>query len=612
MKKRLLILLSVLIMCVGLCACGAELTDEQTAAVCGTWYLRAFEEKAENPGYIELKKDGTGSFNGTEALTWSGRMDSGEDAGVTVNVVTETETAYTLSLSNDKTEVWLTGEKDGPEYCYQRADMDTSAAWFDNLMTRWYARKADSPVQTVELKDDGSLMLGDNACFWTKGTDWVDDGNSVHLHLYDERGVFGVLEAYSFENGLFDFVLYDYATHQDYGYDNHSMVNFLEIGSWESFDRQTMIDDCVILGKESRTADIAGGEYAVKFDTAASPETLTVNFLEGDDIRYSALVFMDGQYPMATLTDQQTQQQTLYYNSAFGYDESNQDALYYRTLDLIYRYAGGNGLFTLETGEKLAQDDALPYIYEKLTELGDYRETRELLARFTVVPDKLTGVIQYRTDYRGDIHEIELSRYGYNEKGTLIWGRGEDIIEKYGVNSAEIQYFTYDAKGKIAGVQTGDGQMTGTPIFDGAGKLVGMHVKGQDTEYTTVYTYGTGHRVIRMGVSRSESYYPLVYEYEYDDEGRLITKTVDQGSSFASTGTYTYEDGELTKIVQVCWKNGMSYTNTYYFTNDEQGRPLSAEVATNDPDMDYSDLEIKYIYEDLYFFDTAGLIQEVT
>ena len=153
--------------------------------------------------------------------------------------------------------------------------------------------------------------------------------------------------------------------------------------------------------------------------------------------------------------------------------------------------------------------------------------------------------------------------------------------------------------------------MTGTPIFDGAGKLVGMHVKGQDTEYTTVYTYGTGHRVIRMGVSRSESYYPLVYEYEYDDEGRLITKTVDQGSSFASTGTYTYEDGELAKIVQVCWKNGMSYTNTYYFKNDEQGRPLSAEVATNDPDMDYSDLEIKYIYEDLYFFDTAGLIPEV-
>ena len=46
MKKRLLILLSVLIMCVGLCACGAELTDERTAAVCGTWYLRAFEEKA--------------------------------------------------------------------------------------------------------------------------------------------------------------------------------------------------------------------------------------------------------------------------------------------------------------------------------------------------------------------------------------------------------------------------------------------------------------------------------------------------------------------------------------------------------------------------------------
>ena len=607
MKKRFLILFSVLIMCVGLCACGAELTDEQTAAVCGTWYLRAFEEKAENPGYIELKKDGTGSFNGTEALTWSCQMDSGNDTGMTVAVLSETEAAYTLSLSNDKTEVWLTMEEDGPDYCYRRAATAVPTSWFEDLLTRWYAQDEHSVAQSVKLNGDGTVMLDGVACFWSVGSDWTDDENSIHLHLYDEQGVFGVLEAYSFGNGLFDFVLYDYATHRGYGYYNHSMVNFLEIGSWESFDRHTMIDDCIILGKESTTADVAGGEYTVMFDTASSPETLTVNFLEGDDIHYSAVVFMDGQYPMATLTDQQTQLQTLYYNSKFGYDEANVNAQYYGVLDMIYRYADGESLYTLGSGQTLERDEVLPYIYEKLTTLEDYFQAGEFLARFTIVPDKLTGVIQYCTDYQGNVHEIALSRYGYDRNGTLIWGQGEDIIEKYGVNSAAVQYFSYDAKGKIAGVTTDDSQTRGTPIFDSAGKLVGMHVRGQDTEYTTVYTYGTGHRVIRMGVSKSESYYPLVYEYEYNDEGRLITKRVNQGNSFAATSTYTYEDDDLVKIVQACWREGLPYTNTYTFTNDEQGRLVSADVATNDPNMDYAALEIKYVYEDLFFFDTAGL-----
>lgn len=610
MKKRFFVLLSVLIICVGLCACGADLTDDQTAAVCGTWYLRAFEEKSENPGYIELKNDGTGSFNGSVPLTWSGQLDSGEDTGVTVTILTETEVAYTLSLSNDKTEVWLTMEEDGPDYCYQRADTAITISWFGELLTRWYARDEGSAAQTVTLNGDGTVTLDGVACFWSVGDDWNNDENSIHLYLYDEQGVFGVLEAESFGNGLYDFVFYDYATHRDYGYDNHPLVNFLEIGSWESFDRHTMIDNCIILGKESTTAEIAGVEYAVKFDTAASAETVTVNFLEGEDARYSALVFMDGEYPMVTLTDRQTEQQTLYYNSEFGYDEANADARYYAVVDLIYCYAGGDSRYTLASGQTLDRDEVLSYIYEELTTLGDYSQSKEFLSRFTIVPDKLTGVIQYCTDYQGDVYEVPLSRYGYDRNGTLVWGQGEDIIEKYGVNSAAVQYFTYDAKGKIAGVMTDDGQTRGTPIFDSAGKLVGMHVQGQDTEYTTVYTYGTGHRVIRMGVSRSEYYYPLVYEYEYDDEGRLITKRVNQGNSFAATGAYTYEGNVLAKIVQTCWRDSLPYTNTYTYTSDEQGRLLSADIATNDPHMDYAALEIKYIYEDLYFFDTAGLTPE--
>lgn len=607
MKKRIFLLLAVLIMCVGLCACGADLTEERTAAVCGTWYLRAYEERLDNPGYFVLAKDGSGSLNGTEPLTWSVQVDNGDDSGITVSATTDGEDVYTLSLSNNKTEMWLITQEDGPEYCYLRTDTAVSASWFGDLFTRWCAQSEHSAVKTVELKADGLAMLNDAACCWTNGTDWADDGSSIHLYLYNDQGVFGVLEARTLDNGLYEVSIYDYATHRNDSYANHPMVNYLEIGSWESFDRHTMIDDCLILGTESRIAEISGGEYAVKFDTAADPETVTIHFLEGEEIRYTALALMDGQHPMILLTEQASDRQTLYYNSEFGYHEANTDALYYETLDLIYRYAAEDKLYHPESGEEFERQDALTYIYEQLTNLGDYCQAKEFLARFTIVPDKLTGVAQLCTDYQGNVTEVWQSRYGYDSNGMLIWGQGEEIIEKYGVNSYAVQYFTYDPKGRIAEIVTDDGQTQGVPIFDNAGKLVGMHVLGKDTEYTTVYTYGTGHRVIRMGVSKSESYYPLVYEYAYDNEGRLITKTISQGNSFAATSTYTYEDHGLQKIVQVCWRNGSSYTNTHTFTNDEQGRPLSAEVITSDPDMDYAALEIQYIYEDLFFLDTTGL-----
>ena len=609
MKKILFILLSLLFMCVGLCACGADMTDEQMAAVCGTWYLRAYEEKAENPGFFELKKDGTGSLNGTVDLNWTGRMESGEDDGITVAVVTENEERYTLFLAGDKSEVWLTMGEDGPQYCYLRADAAVPISWFGDLLTRWQARDEETTAQTLCLSADGMLTMNEGACFWSSSDDWVDDESSVHLYLYDERGVFGVVEVYSIGNGLYDFVYYDYATHRGYGYYNHPMVDYLDIGSWESFDRHTMIDDCIIFGAGSQSADIADVEYSIRFNTAADPETVSVDFLEGEDVRYSALIAMDGQYPMLTMTEQQTGRQTLYYNSEYGYAEDNPNARYYEALDLLCRYAGGDSLYWPETGETMEPEDALSYAYDQLTALGDYLQAKDILARFTILPDKLTDVVQYCTDYQGDVHETYLNRYGYDKNGVLLWGQGEDIIEKYGVDSTAVQYFTYDAKGKLAGVLTDDGLTQGTPIFDTAGKLVGMHVQGEDTEYTTVYTYGEGHRVIRMGVSRSESYYPLVYEYEYDDEGRLLTRTVNRGNNFAATTTYTYEDVALVEMAQVFWREGLPYSKTCSFTNDEQGRPVSAEVYTNDPEMAYADIEIRYIYKDLYFFDTAGLLQ---
>lgn len=615
MKKNVVSLLLILALCLGLCACGSDSSDALKTAVCGIWHEREYQKSGENPGYFQLKEDGTGTFNGKDAFTWTGRQDREDEFLWTVTIEMESGEKHTLELytgERDYLESWLTLEKDGPIYCYLKAGTEVRNPWFADLQTTWYVRDTDAAVQTVELNADGTVKLDGMTCFWTDGTDWVYDENSVHLYLYNEQGICGMLEAFVLNSGLYDFRFQDYSTNRGYSYYDHPLLQLLDNGSWESFDRFFMIDDYFLMGPWYESITIGEEAYTVQFDTKADKDTLTVNFLDGDTIRYAANVFMDGEYPMATLTDCQSGQQTLYFNNYYGYNEGNPDALYYQTINLVYRYANNSSIYTLETEEYLDSDERLPYIYQKLTGLNGDQRAQEFLDRFTVVPDVLTDVIRYDTDQLNNVHENPLARYHYDQNGVMIAGFGEDIIEKFGVNDNATQYFTYDAKGRIAEIQVGTGTVyaLGTPIFDTAGKMVGMHVREQNDDYTTVFTFDVKGRVVRMGVSEDEAAYPLIYHYTYDDAGRLITKVKTTGyhGNVIITRDYTYNGDVLAEIKEYHQEWNNYYSTTYTYKCDEQGRPLSAVINTNDPNNACTFQEIRYIYKDLYFFDSTGLV----
>lgn len=57
-------------------------------------------------------------------------------------------------------------------------------------------------------------------------------------------------------------------------------------------------------------------------------------------------------------------------------------------------------------------------------------------------------------------------------------------------------------------------------------------------------------------------------------------------------------------------KYGMSYTTTYTYTCDDQGRPVHAVIDTTNPNNTYKAQEMLYTYQDLYFFDNTGLMEE--
>lgn len=618
MKKRLISLLLILALCLGLSACGAKLTEEQMATVCGTWYLMPYRDKENNPGYFELKDDGTGSFNGSDVLTWTAKQDRENPELLIVSIKMENKDKYSLEIyTGDPNYLDAVLRKDKSESMaqYMKASTSVQNSWFADLLTSWYPTETDAPVQSVEMKADGTIIMDGQTYFWTDATDWEYNDNYVNLNYYDAQGVHGSISAEVRSNGLYSFNVYDSESGWGYSYYDHPLLKIANSGSWESFDRYTMIEDYFYISPWSETTGVGDKEYTVRFDTKTSKDELQINLLEGDTIRYVAHLFMDGEYPAATLTDQQSGQQTIYYNTNYGCDPANPDALYYKTLNLVYAHANGYSVYDLETGDYLDEELRLPYIYTKLTELGEYKQAKEFLDRFTIVPSKLTEERLYNTDRLNNVSEDWVNQYSYDKNGIMISARGEDVVEFYGLPDIyDTQYFTYDAKGNIAEVEISwydTVEAIGTPIYDNAGKLVGMNVQEADEEYTSVFTYDAEGRVLRLDIPETNNNYPYVFDYTYDDGGKLITKVKTFGyrGQFSVTSNYIY-DGDVVVEIQKEWDYYDYYTETYTFTNDEQGRPLSAVITTTDPNVTYKTQEVKYIYKDLYFFDDTGLVLE--
>lgn len=621
MKKRLISLLLILALCLMMSACSASPSTELLAAACGVWYSRGYLESSENPSYFELKEDGTGSINGAEALTWTGERYRDDKSIWIVTISTQSDARYRFEITMDgntcvDAELTIGREEGGPANNYAKVNTTVQVEWFRNLLTQWYANDEDNGLATsVTLRDDGTAKLDETSYFWTCGS-YSYDQDRIDLYLFNELGVAYTISLNIRGNGLYEMNLHEFTTDRSASYLEHAMLKLLNNGSWRSFDKVTMIDDYLYLGTYASTATIAGTEYTMQFDSHSSQDSLTVNFLDGEAVRYTARIFMDGAYPMATLTDCQNGREVLYYNDYYGYDEDHPDAAYYNTLNLVYWYVNGHSIYTLENDEYLEQEERLPYIYAKLQELGDYKQAAEYLDRFTVVPDKLTEVIQYNTDAQNNVSESRLSAYGYDENGTLVWACGEDAVEMYGVNESKyIQYFTYDDNGVIKQIQIGSGnsiQAIGTPIFDTVGKLVGMNVRERYDEYTTIFTFDVEGRVVRMGVSESESAYPLIYEYTYDEAGRMISKvkTTGYNGSQIVTTYYTYDGDAVVEKKEYWAEYGDAWSVTYTYTNDEKGRPQSAEITSYSSGNDYKYQEVKYVYKDLYFFDSTGLVSE--
>lgn len=316
------------------------------------------------------------------------------------------------------------------------------------------------------------------------------------------------------------------------------------------------------------------------------------------------------------VTNDATGETGLYYNEDDGYEESWPEYKYPKVLENLRRYLR-DGYFWVDGMEGSLRDNtALTYLHEQFTALGDYKDSADYLARFSMIPSMLTKMVQHTTDQLGNVSDSNKESHTYNNQGQLIAGSGAQMIETFGIyEDWSTFYLEYDASGKVSKINIGKDPVNAvcTPTYNAAGQLETMHVQRTDRQYTSTFTYDDQGRVIQLEIPYStDTYSQYVYTYTYDDAGHLTEKVRAWSEGrYKEVYTFTYEgDALVQSVMSYQYRDKEEYAVTRVFTNDAQGRPVSAvETSTRSGDT-YAARELEYQYQDLYFFDDTGIVLE--
>lgn len=345
-------------------------------------------------------------------------------------------------------------------------------------------------------------------------------------------------------------------------------------------------------------------------------DTLTAHAdSDSTDEQYTlVLAQRDGHYVL-TVTEDTTGASALYYCEEYGYEQTWPEAIYGTAMRYLNNYLS-NGSFWVDD-QHYSENKALAWLYQNFSQAGDYKQSGEYLQRFTVLPSLLTNVERINTDQLGNENKSTLLSYTYDENGRITVARGSDFMETTGVNGGSYtpQQLAYDDAGKLSSVTLGNINGTvegiGTPTYDENGRLASMHVQKTNGEYTATFTYDDQGRVIGLEIPKHTYNNDVVFAYTYDENGVLVQKVKTENEGYYTyTTDYTYENGALKEqLVTYAYRYGDGYTTKYVYTNDDQGRPLSAVITTTDPNSTYAAMRAEYTYEDIYFFDATGLTE---
>ena len=226
--------------------------------------------------------------------------------------------------------------------------------------------------------------------------------------------------------------------------------------------------------------------------------------------------------------------------------------------------------------------------YELLIEIGDYKDSAEMVARFRYVPIKST--LTYADGYY-EVQELILGNNCLPTKQTYVSSDGDNYSH----------YYIFDANGRIIkeSNQTLAREITNEPwtidyTYDSNGNLTQEKYVSDDYWHSYDYTYNSEGTLIKESYTNSSG--SDEYTYIYDNSGKLLKKEYNSYDV-----VYTYDSkGNLIKAEERN-DSGSNYTTTYEYDNNDN---LIRKYTTDNNDYwnleEYTYNNKNYLVEEAY------------
>ena len=286
-------------------------------------------------------------------------------------------------------------------------------------------------------------------------------------------------------------------------------------------------------------------------------------------------------------------------------------AMYNYAIKEVESYALHGYASTYKDHDFVSGNPGGKYLYEFFESLGDYKDCKEYLTRFSIIKDQVTYYTRTITDNLGNVNGPNDYDYQkYDKNGNIIFTADPEFMEYYGIMA--ISNFSanvfYDEKGVVTKLHihfvASEIDTIVIPIYDESGVLIGSEIKtntksgtlnfkyndkGQriyaetyDVWYHTfsarTYVYNEQGKLLEKHACESRSELPesfdgmemkLVHKYHYDENGKL------QGASPVeySNDKITYEVDSKGRIIKITSKSDTSvgvkeftYEDCYIYT----------------------------------------------
>ena len=291
-------------------------------------------------------------------------------------------------------------------------------------------------------------------------------------------------------------------------------------------------------------------------------------------------------------------------------DTTHKEELYTAVIEKLNQLVGNS-----KDPVSLTEEDAT-YLIEKLTELGDYKDSLQIMDSFSVFSNMLVSITEIAGDKMGNEIKSDIF-YEYDSKGRVISTSTDQVREKFGLLAycfpGEL-VFSYNEDGTVSEIIVdyfGEILARCTPQYNEWGAIDSVHILTNDSEFSANFEYDAQNRLISSQMPNSRYYSGDIREftYAYNDVGQMIEKDMYcSGLLSRVVTTYTYEGETLISVEEIettsrPWgATSITASHTYSYTQDGRIEKVAITYDPYDPTEQYVTKECVYNYSNLYFY----------